>query len=277
MPGSELRTAAAKQFQRKISRQSRGLVRDTAGGVVGTGRALYEGFDLLTGIPTFIDDPTLENGLWAAASVLPFGKVAKGASSGVRFGLDAARALPIRTIRGTGKIAAHIPGAGSKPGQFVEDLLDAVRTEKSANKRIAKELAISNKNRQAVLGAGARGLERIGRKMNAAEQTTLRIMAEGQSTAAQIAYHQKQAAQALARGEKTNALYHSIHEDLVKQARKWIVDTPAGPILGPAAPRSLREAWRLLGSSTSTREEIYKGLKRLTDERIANRIHAPRR
>ena len=49
MPGSELRTPAARAWGRKMSRQSRGLFRDVAGGVVGTGRFLARLGDELTG------------------------------------------------------------------------------------------------------------------------------------------------------------------------------------------------------------------------------------
>lgn len=89
MPGASLRTPEARRFREEVASHSEGLLPDLYRNVLAKTPAFAEeSVDLLTGIPSFIRDPSLANAGWVAANVTPLGVISRPA----KVGMAAARA-----------------------------------------------------------------------------------------------------------------------------------------------------------------------------------------
>lgn len=278
MPGAELRTPEARQWAARMATENEGLGAEILNATLALGKTAEGVIDVVTGVPTFIKDPTFGNAAWAAFGVLPVGWVVAGSRSSLRVARALGRLtrdyeLPVRTFR-TGELASEIPGAGSRTGRLIENVYDSLRSEASVAKVATAELLRSATIRAKVKLGSADALGRVGRKLNAEEQVALRLMAENAPLENQLASF----AQAAANAERTDTrIYLGIHQRLIQQARRYVEDAADGVQFTADAPRQLRTAWEILNSVATSREEIYKVLGRLTDERIAYRINAPGR
>lgn len=280
-PGAELRTAAGREFyQRNAPPQSFG---ESFMNVARTYGNLGEaGLDFMTGIPTFARDPSLGNAGWVAASLFPAGKAARiakaGASAGRMIGSDIYRTA-IRPTKSM--IMRPVEQAGST-------VMGKVAPGHAA-KQAAWETSRTLKTRQEVTTAAGRALSKLSRKLSSAEHVAMLVVAEGRTKAERVAAHRgwidelkpiANDADITARERavaRASIKFHEQHIRLLRDAERFLENTPTGPVISRSASPTLKKAWEVLEKSEETRTQIIRDLAVLTDDKISARIQKPGR
>ncbi len=112
----ELQTPEAEAFRQRMQEQSGGLWSDLASSLYSAGRIGEGLIDVATGIPSFVRDPSLANAGWAAASVVPIGKVGRvGRAAGL--GKLAGRLSRAEAYRGAASPMLSSPSMITRLGQ----------------------------------------------------------------------------------------------------------------------------------------------------------------
>jgi hypothetical protein len=148
MPAAALRTPEAAAFRQRVQDESEGFWGDIGRGAKGVGVAGIGLADVVTGIPSFVRDPSLANAGWVATSVVPGGKLLKGASTAVNTGkrLTGSRHLGYRgaraqmasspsTITANAQRLIADPVAGAL-GRKVDELREGGRVAQAAGKAL---------------------------------------------------------------------------------------------------------------------------------------------
>jgi hypothetical protein len=137
------------------------------------------------------------------------------------------------------------------------------------------ELGENQRMLEAVERAPAAALQRKGKRLSAAEQVALRVVAEGRTIDERIAFHQAEIRKGGRPARERAALVTMV--GLLRKARRY-VDEPNGvPILSAKAKPRLHEALELVRRNADRREEILSELSRLSPAEIEGRIQAPGR
>lgn len=229
-----------------------------------------------------------KTGVGIDVALLAPGTITRGLTAPVRAAFRRAplelgpRTPPPRTFR-AGDLTVQVPAARSRTGRVIERGIDAARPVlskataglvKSEEARVGLEVRRRDELRAKLETAPASALDRI-RGLKPAEQVALLALAEETPTALRVARHNEWGANAASRTEK---LYHGIHARLAGKAAKYLDEADDGTVrLRFDAPERLREAWRLMETAGEQRQDIYKGLGLLTEERVAARLSAPGR
>jgi len=235
------------------------------------GNGLVEAIDLFTGIPTAIKDPSGFNVAMAGLTFVPFariGAVVKALVLPGRVGKTAYRVLS------AGGQEALLPAAQSWLGRGAEELYWQLTPYGAKIRRVAKEKTRTAKTLTQAQLSPATALADLGKQLRADQQVALRLWAEGKPVAEQLSFYERAAATAT---DSTQRAYLQIHANLIRQASKYLAETPNGPVLSGAGrgAGTLKRAQTLLANKT--REDIYKSLGLITEETIIRRLNAPGR
>lgn len=181
-----------------------------------------------------------------------------------------ARAAARRVFK-VNDLKVEVPASRARTGRLVERAVDAVRNQERA---AGGAYRLQHESQMRFGEVYARTLAKAGRHLSPSQEYALRVAAEGTPPAQRIALHTAQ----MATSDPEHALYHQMHADMVGRASKYIDVTPEGKaVISENAPEKLKKTWALFQKTGEQRQALYKQLSKLTDERIAERIHAPGR
>jgi hypothetical protein len=281
MPAAALRTPEAEAFRQRVQDESEGFWGDIGRGAKGVGVVAGGVFDAATGLVSVARDP---DNPWAWAMAVPVGgRFVRGAKAGASLAAKGAKKGGRAFTHGG--LTARAPEAGSRTGRVVEGAIDAarpvlsrtgaVRTEAG---RVGYETGISLDIARRAADAPAEYLRRLGKRLNLAEQTALRVIGEEIPIAERIAHHRKLAAEARRAGDKAEAIFHETHISLLEKARRYVDDAGDGVgFVNNAGSRKVREAYEELERVAGNREDVYRRLGELTDDAIRARKSGPGR
>lgn len=238
------------------------------------------------------------------AGILPLSLIARagrGAAKAFGIGARASRvadkavdaASVVGRVVGSDIYRTTIPATQSRIMRHIEqaasDLVGKV-AKKSSARRAAFETSRRLKTLHDVYTSTGVALQRLGKRMSAAEQAAVLVVAENVPISVRKEGHRRWmleaieslgesasvAPESIARAKLSIAL-HNAHIKVLDDAAKYIDESSGSPVLKNDAPERLKRALDLVQSAAESRERVLEDLAAITNETLVNRINIPGR